>query len=652
MKQKSTFFILMKIIIFKLLILNAVIGQGKRYALLMGINDFQQQDIPSLVGENDVNLVEKSLLQQGFITQNVIKLLGPQATFQAFATQMEALIRRCAPGDLVLLHLSTHGLRLADIGILDENDNFDEAIAFYNLKAEPQGFHSGYLLDDDFAQYIQRIRNNLGPNGQFIAVLDACFSAGLNRGDETVSKQYEKSPLLEVRQLPSNNETIKLAPSLFISSSEGNQVTQTLGGINCSVLSYAFSKHFAQLSNRMSFQAFFDELKATITSIDIKQHPQMAGDPHAFFLFGGRNESIYKHQGVEKVIDRNRVQISGGEIAEHMVGEEVIFMPADKSLADTLFTKPLAMGKIIETRIWSSLVETREVTNDLFLKNWVYVSRINLRREACFMKIALHNPEKRRELAMAFGVDNLPSYEQNPLYLIQQNGSLIQVYDNTGFLLLAVQEREQDWAFKVKNVIQAHRQCMLLRKTNWQDPNIVPLFNMQLTSYRTPRSTNDLLVPKQYQSLEKRRDMDGIHLYADQDTITLSIENRGNADFYYTIVDVQPDHRLNLLAPLPQENDFTNYFLKVGQKKELAYPLVIAPPLGTEYFILIATSKPLVNLTQILTRGIHNSNTSNSNFENMLNAITDPKMWTGKDAPEKLVQPNQTTIKKIIFTIE
>lgn len=187
-KQKTIF---RKAVLSLLLVLLPFVGysQSKR-AFIVGISnyssDYQLADgigWNDIHGENDVKLIAPTLKKQGFTIQN---LCNKEATANNIRKSLISFSAKCKSGDIIYLHFSCHGQPFEDYDG-DESDGWDEALVAYDaLKVYYKAKYSGenHITDDELNNYLNIIRNRVGPQGFVYVVIDACHSGSSYRGDE------------------------------------------------------------------------------------------------------------------------------------------------------------------------------------------------------------------------------------------------------------------------------------------------------------------------------------------------------------------------------------------------------------------------------------------------------------------------------------
>lgn len=174
-----------------------------RWALLIGVGQFQSTDIPALqFCENDVNAVRQLLVGKfGFPPDHIVTLLNTQATKASIVQELSRLAdsRRISSEDAVLVYYSGHG-QTVDL---------------------PRGGKMGYLIPCD-ADVDLRDPNNTGPYEEtclgmdelrlksaaipakhILFLVDACYSGLAIEGRRAVRmlKSIETFAKLPVRQI-------------------------------------------------------------------------------------------------------------------------------------------------------------------------------------------------------------------------------------------------------------------------------------------------------------------------------------------------------------------------------------------------------------------------------------------------------------------
>ncbi|RCK64654.1 Metacaspase-1 [Candida viswanathii] len=152
---------------------------GRKKALLVGINYIgTKNELRGCI--NDVNNVERFLLNNGFSSDNIVKLTDDQRIQRAIPTRqnildaIQWLVKDARPNDSLFFHYSGHGGQTEDQpdenGQYDEDDGYDEVI--YPLDFETNGF----IVDD----LLHTMMVKTLPQGcRLTALFDSCHSGSV-----------------------------------------------------------------------------------------------------------------------------------------------------------------------------------------------------------------------------------------------------------------------------------------------------------------------------------------------------------------------------------------------------------------------------------------------------------------------------------------
>jgi hypothetical protein len=151
-------------------------------AVLVGIDEYESPDIPSLRGcVNDVALV-RELLKQYFEVPNedIRVVVNRRATRAAILHRLRDMIARGGPGDVLVFYYSGHGSQVRDRNGDELSDGLDEIICPYDMDWDRRT----YILDDD----LDEIFAALPPDTLLEAFFDCCFWGADARGLEPTPK--------------------------------------------------------------------------------------------------------------------------------------------------------------------------------------------------------------------------------------------------------------------------------------------------------------------------------------------------------------------------------------------------------------------------------------------------------------------------------
>ena len=174
-------------LILSLCLLSAQTSHAALRALVVGIGEYDEQATGwhAIHGDNDVTLLSPILERQGF---NVVTLVNEHATKAAIVDALNELIGQCGTGDDVYIHFSCHGQRVEDLNG-DEASGLDGSVipydacrSSYYLDGTYQG--ENHLVDDELSVYLSALRSKIGDTGHLFLAVDACYSRGIERGDD------------------------------------------------------------------------------------------------------------------------------------------------------------------------------------------------------------------------------------------------------------------------------------------------------------------------------------------------------------------------------------------------------------------------------------------------------------------------------------
>ncbi len=159
------------VILLLLSFMPGLIVAKQKYAVIIGINDYQNPAIEDLrYSVADARYLRESLTRFArFQEQNVHLLLDDQATFNNIKKEIYWLGQVAKPEDVVFFYFSGHGTRVTDSD-RNEEDGLDEAFCPYGTDLEDE---STVIVDDEIGHWFRRIEAK-----EVVVVLDCCHSGG------------------------------------------------------------------------------------------------------------------------------------------------------------------------------------------------------------------------------------------------------------------------------------------------------------------------------------------------------------------------------------------------------------------------------------------------------------------------------------------
>ncbi|MBV8390732.1 MAG: caspase family protein, partial [Mucilaginibacter sp.] len=283
-------------------------SQTKR-ALIFAIGNYPEESGWSWIASaRDDSLIQKALRNQKFGDIKVIQDKG--ATINGIKNALNDLISRSNPGDIVVIHFSSHGEQVEDLNG-NKPDGLEESIVSYEAKQPPYGseltkqeifkLREGYFRDDVFGTYVDKLRARLGKEGDVIIFLDLCYAGTGTRGMARV--RGGRPPLvspdfyLHKHEITDENKPvlllpneINMAPYVVIGAARANESDNEIlddTKQNIGPLSYAIGKVFAELDSGMTYRSLFARIQSVMNEKLPQQHPVLSGNGQDRKLFGG-----------------------------------------------------------------------------------------------------------------------------------------------------------------------------------------------------------------------------------------------------------------------------------------------------------------------------------------------------------------------------
>ena len=584
-------------------------GPPPKIALIVTISHYAEgSGWANLHADKDAALMEHALLRQGFQKENIIRLQDAEATrdgiLQAIKTH---LVQKARKGGLAVFHFSGHGQQLRDDDG-DEIDGFDEAIVPYDSPLHfREGIYEGENLirDEELGQLLTQVRQKLGKRGHLLTILDSCHSGTGTRGmgtargtDLIMADSAYIAGHLEEEPAPSSWENApsisRLAPEVAFFGSSAHQLNYEMpspeGGMVGS-LTYSFCQSLEELASGSSYETLFDQVRLLMGKWVPRQQPQVEGDLE-LAVFGGRLTERTHHYRIAPggVLSERAAILPAGKLNGLFPGTKVAFYPPHTY--DWKQAKPWRTGRVSAADLLESEIGLDQPANpDSLLAAWIYISEYHYGELRIPVQLDIPDEQLRSAIqkeSEAFSV--LQFVDQEGELLIQQRAELLQVSARDGLVLLEKATDKQAGALSshiVRYLLQ-YTQSQFLRTLEMEDPD---------------RKVRAVLIPVKTKEDPER----GVCRVGD--TYQLEIRNEGQAGAYYSILDIQPDYRLNVLAPMPgSSRTAEEYFIRPGETQQYEIPFEVYPPTGLEVLKVIATDRPLDLRSIVANRGQSSAN--------------------------------------------
>lgn len=326
-----------------------------RHALLIGIEKYpslRRKDASGRVLEshdlrgcvNDVRLIEQLLTERfGFVRSDVTLLLDEAATREAILRELDALVVRTGPDDVVVLFYSGHGSQMADREGTKLDPKLDDTLIPFDSGRGDQPNRD--ISDDELRLWLIRLADKT----RFITLIfDCCHSATMHRSagpvlsgerglpvdPRAVSElpaspiDAESLPLLsdQARWLPESDHYVYIGACL--AKEKAREVAVFDGGqaIYHGALTHELAQALLSAPAGATYQDVFERAAFAVTRAIPSQHPQIEGARQRV-LFGVSDLEITPYVLVESVTEERRVWLSGGKTRGVVVGSEWELLP-------------------------------------------------------------------------------------------------------------------------------------------------------------------------------------------------------------------------------------------------------------------------------------------------------------------------------------
>lgn len=593
-------------------------GTNNAHALIIAIGNYpyERTGWRKLSSLNDIPYIKKILKDQGFPEDNISILKDDEATKKGILNAFNDLINKVKRGDVVVIHISSHGEQVADNENKDETDGLDECIVPYDAISPEMSEdfikdQANYLRDDEFGVIIDDLRMKVGPGGDVIVFLDNCFSGSgtrgtaIIRGDQPplVPKDFKKSYRSKTvdryvfNDKPVTHNENSMAGYTVISaskSSENNYETTDENGNGVGSLTYNISKAFQQLENQTTYRTLFARIVSLMQATVPNQNPTLEGTGVDRLLFGGKYISQKTYFEVSK-IEEESITVEAGIFAGMDKGAKVEFYPAgtiDPGIAEKTGSGWVSNATAFQSSVIStdSIKETNPKNIWVFLKESVFAMKpVRLQifvnpKQWMRGKYSLECFTAEEEIVIKNALCDFPQviFSDTP-DLIYKKGiekdKLIIASTGSTYKNITNGNTEE-----LKKTIKQFTQYKFLQI---DIPNANIQFEIKLIPVKMGIPDTTLL---------NNPDNKGVPEFKLGETLSLWVKNKGKDPVYFNILDLQPDGIFRCLLPNKEKKIYKeDLFIPAGVslfdfKK---FRIELNPPHGLEVFKIFVSTSPL-----------------------------------------------------------
>lgn len=646
---------------FSLIIINAfslkLFAESNKHALIIAIGNYDRAATgwSPISSANDIPLIKAALTGQGFKEENIAILQDKDADKAGIIEAFNSLLKSVKKGDYVVVHYSGHGQQISDDNG-DEIDGLDEALVTINA---PSSYKAGkdykgeeHFRDEEFGELIDELRAKVGKDGQVLVILDSCHSGTGTRGGAKVrggegpfiipgqseinKEAKEEGSGMRESSVKSRGNDDNLAPFVLFAGAkfdELNYETKDENGNGVGSLSFAVAKAFSEINTNSTYSSVFARILEIMAEIAPKQTPMIEGDINYKVFNGDVVEQEYYYE-IEKVIDKTKITINGGNVTGISKGDKIGLYDIGTSSIDE--ETPVMSGIVSETNNFNATVEFSTEHNVTNLKSyWVFIEEYNL--ENSYMGIYIEDIDTDLNeilLPKLEDINNLTnivddkesadilitskrqknkknSRGSNSIYVkSMQTGSVIQE--------VKLDKSKEEVSKDIAKTVKDYTQGMFIKSLEMSDANykveiefipVIPVYN---DSGNPKEDKHGNFIIKDTLNIEDFM-VDGNIEFKETDIVMIKIINTGKLDSYFSIIDIQPDGVINTFYPTgnikPQE-----CFVETG-KSYIPRGFIIngfGEPFGKEVIKVFANAK-VIDLSPIITeRGVGTRGVSNS----------------------------------------
>lgn len=605
--------------LFKFLLVFAISVQplfAKKLALIVAVGDYQATTGWGKISSvNDVPLIKDALKLQGFNEEDILVLINEQATKQGITEAFRALRAKAQPGDVVVIHFSSHGQQITDDNG-DEVDGLDEALIPYDAWFNYNGKYKGenHLRDDEMGAFVTNFRNFLGKNGQLLMILDSCHSGTATRGSKVRGSS-------EVFTIPDSGATASgenqsasdmfelggkladgAAPFVLISGASAEEFNYEYKGFGS--LSYAFLSAISDIDNtqpKLTYRQLFSKIKSKMNEIAKRQTPVIEGDID-WELFGSEKVEQQPYFEVKKINNSTVIDIQAGQIQGLYANTTINLLP--KGTLKVSKDKIIAKGTVLSSKLNEATIKL-ETPLKTFSEHdyWVFVD------ERAFADVQLDVfVDKAVEASVKKEVENFMKEKSLGTVTDDEKLADVVVYSDKGDLLMtssdgfelfkAQTNRGSQSIEKIKQELFSYAQGQFLKGLSMDNTDYKIEIRYVPVSF-------DVVKKKVTGNLkyEDYVDESGIFKVKEEvDYVQLEVKNVSNKPVYFNVLEINSK---GALYPLMDAcGKYTPEELKIepGQTVQLC-TFNFAPPYEKLVIKGFATDNPLDFSSLVTSRG-------------------------------------------------
>ncbi len=613
-----------------------------KLALIVAVGEYPvASKIKPIASVNDVKYIKAALSRNGFEEKNIDTLINSKATKAAILNAITQLAVKAKQNDIVVIHFSCHGQQIRDQKTIelgkDEDDGYDEAFLPYDAmpKYNPTRYKGqNHLRDDDLYPVLLAIRKKLGATGSLLVLLDACHSGTGTRDESFAVTRGEPIPFpdpenpmdsvinlseAEARQGFFEAVADSVSNMVVISASSPQQVNKQIiiNNEELGSLSYSFYKALNDMSAGNTYELLFEKIRANMQAFIPEQIPMLEGNGLQQ-IFSGK----YKPKA-EKIYIRVGYRGSTGN-------EDSIFM-VDRGLMDNIASGTNCTIYQAESKEIYTTASIKKVDN--FRSYGVAAKRLNKNDlyEVKMDEESYGNLQAVLKLSIVEADAATKVIEKQVKQFIKPY-SFLTIADQADFQL----EIKNDGAGKRAELTDRNNKPVwsagIVNKDSLSDEQ-KKLFianikkELRIKYLRTMPDGGELaqFISAEIVPAKAYNKSAAIELEIG-DGFSLHIKNNGNQNLYYTVLDIYPDNKVDILYPYKGKEP-ADYVVEKNNVVIRKLSVSKDSPAGLEFLKIIVSKEPM-DLRSVFEKKITRADMQS--FQTVLDDLFNEK--TGKAA--------------------
>jgi len=534
---------------------------AERYALLVGVSEYDEPSYSLGGPENDVSMMRKLLIQQwDFKNKNIIVLKNSQATRKEIKNSLKKMTETLNKDDYFVFYFSGHGTSYFDPCGRNSLPQDSGALVAYDT----QNKGGLFITKDDLRPYITQMDHN-GVKG--LGLLDACFSGNSYR---SAQQPATKKTSFKYRYIQPSILSKELTHKSAKTQCQGNIADNT--GIEAKPYPY---QNFMFITASSAYEKALD-LDQGLESLSLD------GLPHGAFsnslLKALNQEQAYlTHEQLFSLIENDME-------ANDRINHSPLMVPSDD---DVLANKPhtIPAENLYKSQLFA-LSRAADTTDHIYIKPKPEVLVINVPQQYKNLQKVVNQTEGLILLTQAKGKPAhyiIAADKTNKQQLLLTDIHGIPLFRSQAITLSASEKqlsnilKQQVWLNRFRKVIAA------------QQP-----FNLRIKTIKNNHSRMASYLPEH--CINKHSEQDNRYTnetFIECDILKLTV--KPELESFVVILNLTSDGQFALLYPY-NDNDVK----QLSTAQPFSFDNIVGPPFGMDSIVVFAFQSAQDPLYQLI----------------------------------------------------